>query len=75
MRCFYWSVLSSKWQQCYESCARSGPKKLTKTYDKGVNQSTLIAMAKQVKQVHIFLLLKCQIFAGGVLRCLDPVVL
>ena len=32
-------------------------------------------MAKQVKQVHIFLLLKCQIFAGGVLRCLDPVVL
>ena len=34
MRCFYWSV-SSKWRNAIERCARSGPKKLTKTYNKG----------------------------------------
>ena len=34
MRCFYWSV-SSKWRNAIERCARSGPKKLTKIYNKG----------------------------------------
>ena len=42
MQCFYWSITSHD-RNAIERCARSGPKKLTKTYNKGFpNHSTLI---------------------------------
>ena len=58
MRCFYWSVQNER--NAIESCARSAPKKLTKTYNKGVERSSEPFHFNNYQKTHFFFCLFCR---------------